>query len=447
MLGKTVFSDEYGYGKVIGTRFMQDELYIEFNQPKLKRWLKRNKVKIIEDSSLIPEKKEKIESVPLSEELKARMSLESLRLGNVPLYHAEQIIVGRKHEIDTLKYFLKSDSQNVIYLVGNYGSGKTHFLKWLNEVALENYFATALIELDNIEVPPNNSYKIYKKILESLKVKKGNVHYDFIDLLNFLIKNIKENKLDYYGNNRILYSFFSYIKTFDNINIYEVLEWWLGYSKLPKMKSKIPTVQTATNVHINLLTFLSDYLTSYLGFNGLLILIDEAEFIENTLLNLRRMTLAKNFIKALTLTCKNSIISNEGYTDNDQNMTIGKKSGLIYGANYTDIPYIHKSPNYLKAVIAFTPIEFADELIDDFSLDVIELNDLSKDDYKILTRNIINLYNLGYKLNINAEDFIEENFEFIFQKSNNSTRLFSKFVIEKLDLYNYQLFKEGKIKF
>lgn len=79
---------------------------------------------------------------------KAERSIESLRKGIPPDGDVCRFTVGRKTEINDLTNRLKKKKPGALLLKANYGSGKTHLLKFIRETALDQGFAVSTVTLD-----------------------------------------------------------------------------------------------------------------------------------------------------------------------------------------------------------------------------------------------------------------------------------------------------------
>jgi hypothetical protein len=79
----------------------------------------------------------------------AQRVIESLRKGIPPDGFVRQFTVGRDSEICALEAMLNDSRAGALLLKANYGSGKTHLLRFIKEVALEKGFAVSHITLDS----------------------------------------------------------------------------------------------------------------------------------------------------------------------------------------------------------------------------------------------------------------------------------------------------------
>ncbi len=97
--------------------------------------------------------------------------IESLRMGLPPDGHVKDFTVGRLSEIGELRNILKIGGEKALLVKANYGSGKTHLLKLIREMALENGYAVSLITLDaQSEVRFNRMDQIFGQVCRRLEV-------------------------------------------------------------------------------------------------------------------------------------------------------------------------------------------------------------------------------------------------------------------------------------
>ncbi len=81
-------------------------------------------------------------------QIEARRIMESLNKGIPADGYIEYLTVGRQVEIDSLKARLKQNLPQPLLLKANYGSGKTHLLRYIREAALREGYAVSLMTLD-----------------------------------------------------------------------------------------------------------------------------------------------------------------------------------------------------------------------------------------------------------------------------------------------------------
>jgi len=101
----------------------------------------------------------------------ARQAIEALRLGVVPTYHLDTYTVGRDIELYVILRDLESAGRDGGFrvLLGDYGTGKTHFLKMAELLALEMGFLATRATLDSREVLPNRPRRIFHQLARGIR--------------------------------------------------------------------------------------------------------------------------------------------------------------------------------------------------------------------------------------------------------------------------------------
>ena len=100
----------------------------------------------------------------------------SLKSGNVPQSGAISLCMGREMEVEEFKELLNKvdeDEKAVVKFVnGEFGAGKSFFLKVVEEMAFDKNFVVSWITLSN-DIPFNKIDVVYKNIAKNLKCKTG----------------------------------------------------------------------------------------------------------------------------------------------------------------------------------------------------------------------------------------------------------------------------------
>ncbi|MEO8287070.1 MAG: BREX system ATP-binding domain-containing protein [Chloroflexota bacterium] len=78
----------------------------------------------------------------------AQRVIEALRKGIPPTGYVREFTVGRKGEIKRLTNRLQKGKAGALLLHANYGSGKSHLLRFIREVALDEGYAVSSVTLD-----------------------------------------------------------------------------------------------------------------------------------------------------------------------------------------------------------------------------------------------------------------------------------------------------------
>lgn len=104
----------------------------------------------------------------------ARRAVESLRKGLPPTGWVRQFTVGRGSEIDDLRSRLQRAETGALLLRANYGTGKTHMLRYIQEEALECGYAVSFVTLDaNGAVRFSQMDQILGAVVRQLQTPQG----------------------------------------------------------------------------------------------------------------------------------------------------------------------------------------------------------------------------------------------------------------------------------
>jgi hypothetical protein len=109
-----------------------------------------------------------VEETPLSEQ-EARQALEALRLGVVPAQGLKRLTVGRERELLRCGEVL-ARGRGMQVVLGGYGAGKSHLLSVVEQMAIEAGFAVASAAFDPEELPPSHPLRLYAALLRTLRL-------------------------------------------------------------------------------------------------------------------------------------------------------------------------------------------------------------------------------------------------------------------------------------
>ncbi len=104
----------------------------------------------------------------------ARHIIETLgSFGTPPTRGVQYFNVGNQSLLDALdEFYLSSYLQDggAVYkmVIGDYGSGKSHFLYCLRDVAWERNFAVVKVDLSPVETPYNDQKKVYEAVAQNI---------------------------------------------------------------------------------------------------------------------------------------------------------------------------------------------------------------------------------------------------------------------------------------
>jgi len=348
LIGKRIQHYRWGNGTVRAQRHGDFELLIQFDNGVVS-WIRKNEVNLfssnVETSILIKEPFQEIEEETDKIDEKIflkRQAVEAFKLGIVPPF-VKDFIFGRDKETEYIKKWLNQNEFNYLLLLGNYGCGKTHMLKYIKDLALEMNYAVAYCNLDPEESPFYKPKMVYKIIISNFTYDKGKKGFR-----NFILE-ISRKKTDIATDNPFVKIIINYPK--DD----EYFWRWLEADDLIKSIHGFPTLfpyGTAANIYCNLLSILGYFAQKSLGLSGLLLLFDEAESLDFPSLYSYQYEKGKNFFKGLLLTASNNPdLLNERVTYSTP--VTGNKTGLIY-CGLNKINYLNCIPSGLKVLFALT---------------------------------------------------------------------------------------------
>ncbi len=113
-------------------------------------------------------------AVPSIAPADARQSVEALRLGVVPAAGLFALTVGRARELRRLNRLLDSgDGTGMLIIEGHYGSGKSHLIGLAAQEARQRGWVLASATFDPLEVPPSHPLRIYRALVCAMQVPGG----------------------------------------------------------------------------------------------------------------------------------------------------------------------------------------------------------------------------------------------------------------------------------
>lgn len=123
----------------------------------------------------------------------AQRVIESLRKGIPPDGYVNHFTVGRQSEIDFLRNRLKQQSNGALLLKANYGSGKTHLLRFVREAALREGYVVSLIALDaKSAIRFNRMDQILGAICRSIEIPGQDKSKGIRSFFNHICLNIEQ---------------------------------------------------------------------------------------------------------------------------------------------------------------------------------------------------------------------------------------------------------------
>ena len=262
--------------------------------------------------------------------------LTALKNGNVPPSGTSEFCIGREKEIEEFERLLDkvdNDEKAIVKFVnGEFGAGKSFFLKVVEEMAFEKNFVVSWITLSN-DIPFNKIDIVYKNIVKNLKCKTGTSLDHIIDRWITGLKMmafeetsnpqkqnelVKENMASDLADTRqhanafanAIEGYYTLMNEENYVTANNAKAWLRGDSNIPfteKRKFGVKGDVTKDNA-ISFLEALSIFVKS-IGYAGLVVLVDEAEFIRNLHAKKYR-DIAYNYIRDIYDNCNLSKFQN-----------------------------------------------------------------------------------------------------------------------------------------
>jgi BREX system ATP-binding protein BrxC/D len=117
-----------------------------------------------------------VEALEQLQPVEARTIIEHLRRGSVPVEQVPFFTVGRQRWLsiieDDLAHYVAAGGAKVRFLNGDYGDGKTHFLSMIQHLAKQAGFAVSFVVLTR-EVPMHKFELVYREVVARLSTASG----------------------------------------------------------------------------------------------------------------------------------------------------------------------------------------------------------------------------------------------------------------------------------
>ena len=331
----------------------------------------------------------------------------SLKSGNVPQSGAISLCMGREMEVEEFKELLNKvdeDEKAVVKFVnGEFGAGKSFFLKVVEEMAFDKNFVVSWITLSN-NIPFNKIDVVYKNIAKNLKCKTGTSLDHIIDrwITNLKMMSFEQSSNPQEQNEIVKTNLANDLEeTREHANSFAIAierynelmnegdyktasyakAWLRGDSNIPyteKRKFGVKGDVTKENA-INFLEALSIFVKS-IGYSGLVVLIDEAEFIMN--LHTKKLRdIAYNYIRDIYDNC------NMGKFQNTLFLFAGTPE--LFDQEQKGIPSYEALDDRLKNVLNTD--------LPDMRKPIFDLKGFNEDDLKKIAYKLMNMHEEVYK--------------------------------------------------
>lgn len=259
-----------------------------------------------------------------------REVLNAMKNGNIPRGNIRNLCVARDdeiHEFDNILEYIGDGGASTKFINGEFGAGKSFFLKVIEEEAYSRNYVVSRITIGH-DLPFNKIDLVYRQIVNSLRCRTGTSLNHIIDRWITSLKVDAQDETDSPSEQRELVeeelnnelmntrdysnSFATAIEKYylaredgdDNTANY-AQAWLRGDQHIPftqKKKFGVKGDVARENV-FNFLEALCTFITT-IGYTGLVILIDEAEFIMK-LPQKRLRDVSYNYIRDIYDGCSN----------------------------------------------------------------------------------------------------------------------------------------------
>ncbi len=328
----------------------------------------------------------------------------ALKSGVVPQYGIEYLCVGREKQLQEISrnmQLIKNGSGTVKVITGAYGTGKTFLMQRIKLEALRNNFIVSSIKI-NQGFRLNNLQHLYYNIMHNLSILgKGETATNIEDIFNKWITKIQDMS---YGQasseiRKILYNLEKYNASFARaITFYirarinedkelaaTIASWVSCESNIPyHLKAKFDVIGSIDKT--NALDFLKAFihLIKYVGYDGIVILVDEVELIMNERIDIR----SKAF-------------ENIRYIIDECSIGELKNTMFIFAATNELLSDTEKGiPSYQALFQRLgNPVDKKNASLSDIRQPILYLPDMSEEDFIQITKNILELYKEVYDIN------------------------------------------------
>jgi len=383
----------------------------------------------------------------INNRLTERKLIEALRLGIVPDNDLINFTFQRENETSKIKLGYEEVEQKggcVKVIFSSYGTGKTHFLNYIQKIAIEDGWLVARVDSDTKERSFYRPRDIYNEIVNTIKGQISSIEINKIeDLLLIIGENSYLAKK--YKNAYVIGRVIKTLQDDLSESQLEALWKWFKGEQIPigevrknvgdKTLGSFQRYSTNANKICNIINVLG-CIAMDLGFKGLFIAFDEVENIE--LLPKAEKDKAINFIKGLFLI---TLGENSPEIRYDEKELIHSKAR---GKMDSNIPYYHDFPASLYLLFAMTP-KSGSSVFDDnldskrfFQIESLKVESFLKLGLKLM-ENYEKAY--GFELKISEDElrtYILNNIKGFGGLYLSNIRLITKFLIETFDLIRHK---------
>ncbi|MBA3018272.1 ATP-binding protein, partial [Patescibacteria group bacterium] len=121
----------------------------------------------------------------------ARAILTNLSSGTVSIKYSDYYNVGRQNQLQIIKNEIEDKSGKLRFINGDYGTGKTHFLSTIRNWALKNGYVPSHVVLSPRGTPLYDLESVYSRIIKSLIIDDNEFSSPIETLLEYVFQEFK----------------------------------------------------------------------------------------------------------------------------------------------------------------------------------------------------------------------------------------------------------------
>ncbi len=339
----------------------------------------------------------------------ARIIINALKNGGVPKNYIEDIIISRDLEVDEFKRNLDNLNMgigSVKVILGNYGTGKTFLINAFKEIALRDDFVVSFLQIDRV-FRMNKLDDFYYYIMHNLFVKNKEGLASFDNIFDIWIDNLKNapDKMQSTNEiNKVIKIMQKYNETFarallnyirskikNDIEMVAVISEWLsGEKNIPyDIKTKFNVIGFVNKS--NTLDFLKAFskLVDLLGYNGLVIVIDEIDLLINERSDIRKNAY-ENLKYLIDLTVSGDLVNTMFLLSGTEEIVNNEEKGF-------------RSNLALSQRLGNAIDSYKSGLVD-IRQPIVMLKDIEIKDYISITEKVVMIYKKAFNTEIKITD-------------------------------------------
>lgn len=144
---------------------------------------------------------EKWSEIVLDEQV-AKEIISSLSGGTVAVKHVHYYDVGRQEQVETVKDEIENNTSKLRFINGDYSTGKTHFLSTIRHWAIQNDYIPSHVVLSPRGTPLHDLKTVYSRIMKNLVIDEQGLESPIEAVLEFIFQVFKDWVKIYIAGNR-----------------------------------------------------------------------------------------------------------------------------------------------------------------------------------------------------------------------------------------------------